>query len=402
MSTPRFVFDEGFSPAQLGKKAHSYRRPRGVSGSLNNITVASYVLGDMEVELSMYLGSKDENRHEYVRFLESGKVVGQSHHTNFLETATSPNHLMVSLRNEARQSMVLRKYDEHVLERISLIFPFKGKVLRKKIQDEGIHLLKVLMHGYVKDHPNNYLEIKSEFFNSRLEFVIQARSELFLKDSERLALQSDLEVIEEDLMIKVSRWSLEERLKKGADENELTYLVNQKYLTAHATRLKTSYRNEEIFEITSKGLSLGVEVSTISSEERFALYAKEMGKNKVKVQDISHTSCELDKLLKLVMRMFSGTFDDPLEKLFVHHITLRDESDSLDEWVSEKFMRTLNALGDSKDFYVFAEKGIPAFKNIARHYLWFFSTEYPKEQQSLELIDKVLKECTVKANKEEV
>ena len=402
MSTPRFVFDEGFSPAQLGKKAHSYRRPRGVSGSLNNITVASYVLGDMEVELSMYLGSKHENRHEYVRFLDNGKVIGQSHHTNFLETATSPNHLMVNLRNEARQSMVLRKYDDHVLERISLIFPFKGTVLRKEIEDEGLHLLKVLMKGYVKDHPGNYLDITCEFYNSKLEFVIQARSELFTKDSERLALKNDLDVIEEDLMIKVARWSREKRLKKGADENELTYLVNQKYLSAYADRLKATYRNEEIFEITSKGLSLGVEVSTISSEEKYTLYAKELGKNKVKVQDISHISCELDKLLKLVMQMFSGTFDDPLEKLFIHHITLRDESDSLDEWVSEKFIRTLNTLGDSKDFYVFAEKGIPVFKNIAKHYLWFFSTEYPKEPQSLELIDTVLKECTKKAKEEEV
>lgn len=373
----KFRTEEALRPTFYGKQVKDLKTPSGWGLTSHSIELASFYNEDIEFYLRMVPegkpGKNYRKGYEFVGVKSSKQFVAvKTEKVNILMNSDTENELMVKLSKVTRGFKEMEPHLNHVLERVSIFYPFAGKVLQKKIIE---HIIPKMEHKIQGFDNSIVFSIHAEPYKHGVEFILHAEWNQFQRSNIEKEFRRHILRFESDMRQEISLLTLEQRRKKGLVDETIHWSISQSFFNQVWTKFLAPYKKEEIVEITSKGISVGIEVSRISDEYVYDLYVKENGKSKKTIRRISYIHGELQKMLTPIQGTFRGEFADALESFYVTNKTCREHSDTLSEWYEKNMLRVVDAVGDAIEFNLYAEKGSGSDSVAQKHYLWMITTD---------------------------
>lgn len=378
----KFRTEEALTPASYGKQVKNYKVPSKIKNHPYQVELASLYNKDIEFSLFIVPEGKPGNDYrvgyEVVMPMKAGTytpLTSKKENILILPVSNTPNELMVNLSKEMRHFDEMYAYQHHILERVAILHPFEGKALKEQVQNHVMNEIGEAIERFTDDIA---YDVTLDTYKQEIEFIIHAESAVFDDDESVNEFREHMKSFHSQMVMDIAQMTFNHRRKKGLEELPTDYKVDwhidQKFFNQMALHYTIPYKNKEVFEVTSRGISIGVEVSTVSHEYKFSLYAKEMGLKKKRLCLLDKMQGHFEEMLSVVKAVFEREFFDKLHSLTIISMQTRERSDMLSDWLENHYARIQDELADALAFGLYAEKG-RAINLAERHYLWFLSTE---------------------------
>lgn len=394
----KFRTEDALTHASYGKQVKNYKVPSKVKAHPYQVELAS--LYNKDIAFSLFIvpegkpGNDYRKGYEVVMPMEGNTpLTSKSEDILILPISNTPNELMVNLSKEMRRFKEMEDYNHHILERVAILHPFDGKALKERVTN---HVLKEIREAIEQFADDIVYDVTLETYRQEIEFIIHAESVEFDDDSNVDDFRKHMESFHHCMVVDIAQMTFDERRKKGLSDVTVDYKVDwkidQKFFNQMVLPYTIPFKKEEIFEVTSRGISIGVEVSTVSGEYKFWLYAKEMGLKKKLLCLIDAMEGHFEQMWNVVKVVFLREFNDALTGLTVISVQTRERSEMLANWLEDQYVRIQDELADAFPFELYAEKG-RATNFAERHYLWFLSNEFVlvQDEEVKEVIRELMK-----------